>query len=218
MALNFQPDKLAAALAAAKQIAEDHPDFRVKAPGKMMDAVKWADVHMREEEYVLQMYPTNKLADDPAAKLSQVQDMLNTGMIPDVRAGRRLLDMPDMDAYSSAEDASYDNVQEAMTRILERAENFPAESYMGLAGLQEGLRIAQNTYLKARTQTMPDKETKMNMLRTWMDTCAGLIKEAMAAEQPAQAPPQQPQGMASHVSADVQRMQAHAAAQHLTGA
>lgn len=200
----------------AAEIAEDHKDFSVKAPGKMMDAVKWADVHMREDEYVLQMYPTNKLADDPAARLSQVQAMINSGMIPDLRAGRRLLDMPDMDSYSSSEDASYDNVQEAMTRILEKGEMFPPEPYMGLPGLQEGLKIAQNTFLSARMKSMPDKEAKLTMLTVWMDKCAGLIKEAVAAEQPPQPQPG-PQGPQQAIANDVHRMTAHSAAQQLVG-
>ncbi len=201
----------------AAEIAEDHPDFTVRAPGKMMDAVKWADVHMREEEYVLQMYPTNKLADDPAARLSQVQEMVNSGMIPDKRTGRRLLDMPDMDAYSSAEDASYDNVQEAMTRILERAEMFPPEPYMGPNGLREALSVAQSTYLKARMQTMEHHDKKLEMLRVYMDKCAQLIKEDAAANAPP-VQPQQPGGFAQQVNTDVQRMQAHAAAENLVGA
>lgn len=197
----------------AAEIAEDHPDFTIRTPGKMMDVIKWADVHMREEEYVLQMYPTNKLADDPAARLSQVQAMLNSQMIPDVRTGRRLLDMPDMEAFSSNEDASYDNVQEAMTRILERVEMFPPEPYMGLDGLMDALKIAQTTYMRARMQDMPDKEAKMEMLRQYIDKCVPLIKEARAAE----APSPGPQGIGPHVAADVQRMTAHNAAQNLVG-
>lgn len=198
----------------AAEIADDYPDFSVKAPGKMADVVKWADVHMREEEYVLQMYPTNKLADDPAARLSQVQSMINSGMIADMRTGRRLLDMPDMEAYASNEDASYDNVQESMTRILEKAEDFPPESYMGLAGLQEALHIAQTTYMRARMQTMPDKEKKMEMLRQYMDKCVPLIKEAQAAMGPG---PGGPQGPQAAIANDVHRMQAHQAAQQLVG-
>ncbi len=206
----------------AAEIAEDYPDFAVRAPGKMMDAVKWADVHMREEEYVLQMYPTNKLADDPAARLSQVQEMLNSGMIPDQRTGRRLLEMPDMDAYSSTEDASYDNVQEAMTRILERGEMFPPEPYMGLEGLQEALKVANGAYLKARMQTMPERDKKLTMLTVYMDKCQQLIAEAKAAIEPTPLPSQQPMGggnpLTQRTATDVLRMQAHQNAQNLVGA
>jgi hypothetical protein len=205
----------------AAEIAEDHPDFAVKAGGKTMDAVKWGDVHLREEEYVLQMYPTNKLADDPAARLSQVQTMINSGMIPDMRTGRRLLDMPDMDAYASAEDASYDNVQEAMTRILEKCESFPAEPHMGVEGLTEALRIAQQTFLKARLQTMSKKSEKLTLLTEWMDNCAELLKQAIAAQTPPPPPgmgPGGPQSMQQSIAHDVQRMQSHQAAQNLVGA
>jgi hypothetical protein len=200
----------------AAEIADDCPDFSVKAPGKMMDAVKWADVHLREEEYVLAMYPTNKLADEPAARLSQVQQMLNTGMIPDKRTGRRLLDMPDLDAFSSSEDVAYDNIQEAMTRILEKAEYFPPESYMGGDGLRDALKIAQQTYLKTRMQVLPDRDRKLRMLQLYMDKCAELIPQADAAMQAA-APPGNDNGFANQVQNDVNRMGAHQAAQQLIG-
>lgn len=206
----------------AAEIAEDHPEFTVRAPGKMMDAVRWADVHMREEEYVLAMYPTNKLADDPAARLSEVQNLLNSGMIRDPEAGRRLLDMPDMEAYSSNEDAAYDNCQEAVTRILERGEYFPPEPHMGVQGLTQGLRIMNNAFLRARMQTMEDREAKLTMMLRWLDDCANKLKEARAAEmamQPTPSPEQQPPqgGLNQRIQTDVQRMQAHQAAQNLVG-
>jgi hypothetical protein len=87
---------------------------------------------------------------------------------------------------------------------------------MGLDGLQDALRIAQTTYMKARMQTMPDKDTKMELLRQYIDKCVPLIKEAQAAMAPPPPPPQQ--GLGPHVAADVQRMTAHNAAQNLMGA
>ncbi len=200
----------------AAEIAEDYPEFTIKSPGKMMDAVKWADVHMREEEYVLQMYPTNKLADDPAARLSQVQEMLNSQMISNVRTARRLLEMPDLDAYGATEDAAYDNAQDAMTLILEKEEMFPPEPHMGLEGLKEALKVASDTFLKKRGQTMENKTKKLEMICTYIDRCGQMITEAEAAEQPAGAAPQS-NGMGAAVQADVQRMTAHNAAQQIVG-
>ncbi len=145
-----------------------------------------------------------------------MQELLNTEMIPDKRTGRRLLEMPDLEAYGSAEDASFDNVQEAMTRILERAEMFPPEPYMGLDGLIEALKIANQTFLKARMQTLPEREKKLEMLIAYMDKCTQLIAEAKAANAPPPDPAAQG-GIGPRIAHDVQRMTAHQAAQQLTG-
>ncbi len=199
----------------AAEIAEDHKDFTVRAPGKMMDAVKWADVHMREEEYVLAMYPTNFLAEEPAAKLSQVQDMLNSGMLPDAREGRRLLAMPDDEAARSYEDASYDNVMEAARQIIEEGEYFGP---VGQMDLKDAIRWMQMIFLKSRYNKVAPE--KLDMMMRWIDDAKAQDDEMTAALQAKGGPPPggpQPQGMAPHVQADVQRIQAHHAAQQLTG-
>lgn len=196
----------------AADIAEDHKDFTVRAPGKMMDAIKWADVHMREEEYVLQMYPTNFLAEEPAAKLDQVQVMLNSGMIPDAREGRRMLAMPDDEAARSYEDASYDNTMEAARLIIEKGEYFAP---IGQMDLKDAIRWMQMIFLKARFNKVP--QDRLDLMTRWIDDAKDQEDQMMAAQpQPQGAPPPQ-QGLAPHVHADVQRMQAHAAAQQLTG-
>ncbi len=190
----------------AADIAEDHPDFAVRAPGKMMDAIQWADVHMREEEYVLQMYPTNFLAEEPAAKLDQVQVMLNSGMIPDPREGRRLLAMPDDEAARSYEDASYDNVMMAVTNIIEKGEYFGPIPQMDS---QDALKWMQMSFLKARFNKVP--QDRLDLMLRWLDECAQQIKDMTPP------PPQQMGGQQDAIAHDVQRMQAHQAAQQLTG-
>lgn len=200
----------------AAEIAAEYPEFTAKTPGKMMDTIRWADVHMREEEYVLAMYPTNKLADDPAARLSQVQEMMNSQMLSP-EDGRRLLDMPDIEAINSYESASYDNVMEAGRRIIEDGEYFGP---IGQMNLQDALRRMQQMFLKARFDRVPQE--RLDMMLRWIDDAAGQIKEQQAEQ--AEQQPQQPQaGPApaagnSRITNDVQRIQAHRAAQQLVGA
>lgn len=201
----------------AAEIAEDHPEFEVRAPGKMMDAVKWADVHMREEEYVLQMYPTNFLAEEPAAKLSQVETMMNSGIIEDRRAGRRLLNMPDLEEWSSYEDASYENTMEAARLIIEKGEYFGP---IGQMDLKDALRWMQMTFLRARVNKVP--QDRLDMLDRWCTEAGERIKEmdaeAAAAGGAPGGPGGQPGGFVGAVQHDAQRMAAHAAAQNMVAA
>lgn len=208
----------------AAEIAKDYPDFEVRAPGRMMEAVKWADVNLREEEYVLQMYPTNKLADDPAARLSQVQEMLNAGMLePD--DGRRLLDMPDIESANSYWQASYDNVMEGARRIIEDGVYFGPVYQMNL---EDAIRRMQQIYLKARFDNVDSK--KLDLIDQWIVEAKGQLKE-IKAEEAAMNPPQlqqpdpnmgspDPNGMPmqDRIQNDVQRIQAHEAAQQMVGA
>lgn len=212
----------------AAEIEKDYPDFEVRAPGRMMEAVKWADVKLREEEYVLQMYPTNKLADDPAARLSQVQDMLNAGMLsPD--DGRRLLDMPDIESLNSYEQASYDNVMEAARQIIEEGKYFGPVYQMNL---EDSIRRMQQVYLKARFDKV--REDRLTMLDDWIVEAKAQLKEIKAEEaamnpaamqQPMPMQQMQPPApgaadptMQERIQNDVQRMQAHEAAQQMLGA
>ncbi|AKU93379.1 hypothetical protein AKJ09_00043 [Labilithrix luteola] len=201
----------------AAKIAESHPDFTVRAPGKMMEAVKWADVHLREEEYVLSMYPTNKLADDPAARLGQVQDMMNAGMVTP-EDGRRLLDMPDIESLNSYASASYDNTMEAARRIIEEGEYFGPVAQMNL---QEAIKQMQMVFLKARFDNVP--EDRLDMLDRWISDAQDLLPPPPpppAPPPPVGSPgPAGPTGptMQQRINSDLARMQAHHAASNMMG-
>lgn len=215
----------------AAEIAKEHPEFEVRAPGKMMEAVKWADVHLREEEYVLQMYPTNKLADEPAARLSQVQEMVNAGLVPPEDA-RRLLDMPDMEALNSYEQASYDNTMEAARRIIEENEYFGPVHQMNL---KDAIKRMQQVYLKARFDNVAPE--KLNNIDRWIQEAKQQLTEIMAEEAAMNPPPMPGPGdpnmaggmppdaaamggpsLQDRIQTDLQRMQAHDAASQMLGA
>ena len=211
----------------AAEIEEDYPDFEVRAPGRMMEAVKWADVKLREEQYVLQMYPTNKLADDPAARLSQVQDMINAGMM-DPDDGRRLLDMPDIESFNSYKQASYDNTMEAARMIIEEGRYFGPVSQMNL---KVSIARMQEVYLKARFDKV--SQERLDMIDAWIQEAKAQLKEIMAEEAamnppPPQQPPMGDPGMPGmpgmqgppiqdRIQSDLQRMQAHEAATQMMG-
>ena len=152
------------------QIAKKYPDYEVKAPGKgMMAAIKWAEVHLEEHEYTLQLKPSNALAEDPAARLQVVQDMMNSGMISP-QDGRRLLDLPDLEEYESYEDASYNVIMQSIGKIINDGDYQAPDKYMDLG---DAIRRCQMAYLKARSNKVP--EDRLGLLRRWMDQCNGLI-------------------------------------------
>ena len=201
----------------AREAEEKYPGFKVKATGskQMMKVVKWADANLEDEEFTLELYPTNQLADDPAAKLQVVQDMINAGLI-DPAAGKRLLDMPDLESLESFENASYDNVMRAYDNIVEDGYYFGPEPYMNL---QESIRIMQMCYLKARLDNVPPM--RLELIQRWIEEAVGNLPApppAPPAPAPGAAPPPgTAAGLEAHTAMDVQRQLAHQAAQNQVG-
>lgn len=159
------------AIHVARGIDERNPGFKVKTTGKtLMKTVKWADANLRDEEFELKLLPTNKLADDPAARLEIVQGMMNSGMISP-EDGRRLLEMPDLEEYESYENASYNNIMRAAEEMIENGRYFGPEQYMNLP---DAVKRMQMCYLKARLDDVP--EPKLDLIRRWIDEAAAMMQ------------------------------------------
>jgi len=172
----------------ARRIDETSPGYKVKAINrKMMQTVAWADANLRDEEFELKIYEGNKLADEPAARLEIVQGMMNAGLISP-EDGRRLLDFPDLEAYQSYEDASYDNVMRAADEMIENGRYFGPEPYMNLP---DAVRRMQMCYLKARLDNVA--EEKLDLIRRWIDEAAAMIPPPPG-EAPPPGPPQEGAG------------------------
>lgn len=175
----------------AKQIiatADEMDDsFYVKAAGaKEFQTVKWADIGLDEREFVLKLYPTNALADDLASKLQQVTDMMAAGLI-DPKAGKRLLDMPDLDEELSFENASYNLTMKIINQILNGGEYVGPEPYQDL---QESLKLMQLAYVKAKLEDVP--EERRILLTQWMAQAQAILNppQPPAPPMPAGAPVQ----------------------------
>jgi hypothetical protein len=145
--------------------------FYVRAAGKQtMSTVRWADVGgLEDHEFDLKLYPTNALADDPAARIQQVQDLM-TAQLLDPKAGRRLLDMPDLEEFSSYENASYNLTMRVVTEILHEGRYIGPEPHMDLA---EAVKLVQLAYVKARFENAP--EDRLELLDRWMSAAQGIL-------------------------------------------
>ncbi len=168
----------------SRDIEKTDPGFEVKATGtkQMMKTVKWADANLEDEEFTLQMAATNKLADDPAAKLEVVQNMINAGMISP-EDGKRLLDLPDLEAFNEREDAPYNYVMKCVDRIVEDGDYHGPEPYMG-PYLQQAIHIMQYSYLNGRIDGVPDD--RLELMRRWIDEASSIL----VPPQPPAPPPQ----------------------------
>ena len=148
----------------------------------MADVVKWAEANLPDECFVLDMYPTNKLAGDPAERIEQVQEI--QGLPPDMK---RLLDFPDLQAEADYDQASYNLTMKCAQSILEKDVYIGPEVYMDLVN---GIKRMQLVLTKWRLDGVPDDKRKM--LLTWIQQAVELRDSA---EFQKMNPPPPPPGM-----------------------
>jgi hypothetical protein len=170
----------------AKDIYENDKGLKVHVPGKkFIDTIKWSEVDMAEDQYILKTFPVSSLPDDPSGRLQTIQEYMQAGLMSP-RAGRRALDFPDLEQIEGLANAQEDWVNEILEKIvMEGKATVPVpELDLDLASEMVLQYIAEN----ALTDLEP---AKMQMLRTFGAQVKMLKDKAMAAAQPAQ-PIQQP--------------------------
>jgi hypothetical protein len=151
----------------AKQIAAEHGDLAVSVPmkGGLLD-LSWNDVVVEGIEY--KVFNSSLLKDQPAARLEQLKDLFNTGLI-----GRgeflRYLDAPDMEAELDLETADMLVIDEMIERMLDAEEEEGEAAFMAPSAyqnLQWGARRAQQKYNRALLDGAP--EFNLDLLRRFM--------------------------------------------------
>ena len=147
----------------SRTIADINPQYAAKTFSKRdLDTVRYLDVDLDDEVCSIRFFPTNALATEPAQRIEQIQGMANAGWIEPGEA-KRLLGFPDLAAYESLSNASYDLVQSMISSMLDRGEFVGPEPMMDLG---DGLKRVQLAYLKAKMQKV--SEERLQLLRDWM--------------------------------------------------
>lgn len=163
-------------------VANDNPDFASKATQRKggMRKIFLKDVDLREDEYVLKMWPT-RLADDPAERMAQVQVMANAGWVPPDQA-KRLLDFPDVEESNSLENASFEMVEDIIDEMLTEGRYMAPIPFLNL---QQGIVQVQQALIKAWRARRPEK--RLQLLRDWIADAQALLQ---AQQQPQPTAPQ----------------------------
>jgi hypothetical protein len=174
-------------------VANDNKQYSVRAVSKnAMQHVKFLDVDLKETEAVLQMYPTNKLAKDPAERMAQVQQMANAGWI-DPSAAKRLLDFPDLEAEQTYAQANYDLSMKIIDAIVKDGKWTEPRPFLDIGKVVQGeflpgetLKLAQMAELRGEFINVP--EPNLEMLRKWMVAAKNLVAPEPEEQPPAPAP------------------------------
>ena len=191
----------------AREVSARGESFEVISQGDDdIEKIKWADIDLERNEYVMKVYPTSLLPTTPAAKLQKVIEMLQAGMLTQQEA-RALLDYPDLEAVNNMATASQELFNMMIERILEKGIYQAPEPYMNLS---MGIAMMQSAYLRAKINSVP--ETRLDLFRRFIEDSIALLArmQAQAAPPPMEAmgpgpaTPQQgapPAGMTDEVAA-----------------
>lgn len=158
-------------IALAKEIGGDFaaPSARDK---NTIDRIRWSEVDMKDDQYVLTVHSASSLPSTPAGRLRAVIHMLNAGLIP-VDQAKSLLDFPDLEAKLSLDRANEQLLELTFERMLDDGVYVAPEPFMDL---QLALKSAQAWYCRAMGQGV--EEDRLELLRKFMRNVNHLQQQA----------------------------------------
>ena len=159
-------------------------DYKVKHDaGNFINTIKWSEVNIDEDEYILKVWPTNLLPATPAGRLDAIEKMLMSGML-DPQTGMMLLDFPDLEAYQSLRLANLKNILWVVDQVVYEGNYVEPKSFHDL---DLGVKHMQAAALRAETEGAPEKV--INRCMEWI-VAAKNISDRI--QPPPQAMPQIP--------------------------
>lgn len=153
-----------------KELYEEDNDYGVTVKGaKFMEQIKWADIDLEEDQYLMHIFPTSFLSQTPSGRLQDVQELIQAGFI-DKANGMRLLDYPDLQEYMSLANAGIEDIENMIEAMVERGEPQTPEPFQALA---LGIQMMQSAYLRGRSDRVP--EAHLQLLLDWITQANRLL-------------------------------------------
>lgn len=145
----------------------------VKAPHRdFIRLLKWSDVDLAEDCFVMKVFPANSLPTTPAARKDTIVELMQAGLIPRDQA-LALLDYPDLKAYTSLATAAFEDIKDTIDSILEQGKLAEVDE---LTNLQLAVQMGQSSVLRAKHRGV--REERIELLRRWVDACREKLQES----------------------------------------
>ena len=156
----------------ARQIAEKWPKLTVRSSvsRSVGEAVKWADANLDESDYLIKMYATNALAEEPAAMMQAIADLVHQGVMEPGDGAQLLAQNPDLESFMARANASSDLTMQMVERMLKSGKFEAPEPTMNL---QKAIRQVQDEYLLARLSGAP--MDRRDLLLRWLERAKALL-------------------------------------------
>lgn len=154
----------------SKRMAEKNKDMSVKVvDSKNMKVIKWKDVNMEEDAYVMKMYPTNLLSDDPSSKFQEVTELMNSGLI-NQRTASSLLQFPDIENAMSLQNSIVEDIRGTIEDIVDEGLYNPPEPFQDL---EYAIPQMQSAYLKYKRSNLEIE--RLELFARWIEDAMALL-------------------------------------------
>lgn len=174
----------------SKYLYDSGTNITVKVNGaKFVRSISWKDVDLDRDQYLMQAWPINMLPSTPAGKLATVQNLIQAGIVPQQFA-LSLLDFPDLEEFTSLQNASLDLIAMLIGDMLDNKAYVPPSPYIDL---QLAMTMTHSAYLKASQESNVSPQG-LDQLRTFMQDIIDIQQKANPPP-PAIVPPAAPQAI-----------------------
>lgn len=161
-------------------LAKEIRDFEVSSVSKrFIKRIKWADVNLADDQFVMQVFPSSMLSQTPSGRLADVNELVAGGYLSKEWA-TKLLDMPDLEGYNTYATAAIDNIERQIEKCLDEGKMDPPDRFQGL---DIGIDMVRASILRAWDEEVP--EDKIEIMRQWVDRAVALKTAAMPMPAPA---------------------------------
>ena len=168
------------AIEVAAEIGEDDPSYSVKVLGRgHAKDVRWSEVAMDRDDYVVRCTPISEFAKDFAARIDQAQQLLQLGALS-VPQFREVLNLPDLQAESDMDLSDQHIIDKNIGAILADRTPVVAEPFDNLAMIIERGGKAYNL---ARLEDADP--VSLELLRRYILSAHDLMQPAQPAQPPA---------------------------------
>jgi len=180
-------------IAEAKHINDTHDGYQVvtKKDRHSISTVKWSEVDLEEDAYVLQVFPSSSLPHLPGGRMDRVVSMLQAGLI-DLATGKELIDFPDLESNLSLDRAVKETIERDIEMMLDEGKSAAPEPFTDLV---LAMKLVQAAYNRGRVDGVP--EANLKLLRQYLLALHALQQKAQAntiVSQPGLPPAPSPDG------------------------
>lgn len=161
----------------ARDLYHERGELTVKVKGdQFLETINWKDVDLKEDQYMLNIFPTSSLPSTPSGRLSSIQELLQAGMITP-EEGLKLLDFPDLKSTMDRKNAGLEDIERMIEIMIDKGKYQTPEPYQDL---QQGIKMMQQAYLQYRTRNAP--EERLDLFRRWIEDAQELLVRAATPE------------------------------------
>ena len=155
-------------------------DYKVISYDKKdgIEPLKYSQVSIKPDNYIVQVWPTNFFSQSPTAKLQEVQELSQAGFIPP-EAALDILDFPDLQKYTELVLSGRRLVENNIEKMIETGEYIPPEE-------TDDLKTAMSLSLQylSKFKLQEDSEEAEQLIRQYMDDVESLITQAQTPQTP----------------------------------